>query len=78
VATARQEEVHRCKAYIETVEAKLRVHGEYIAQLETSLSDAQVRALTPINLTMWGCRSGTGGVFFRFYLACFLASWDVD
>jgi hypothetical protein len=43
-AAARGEEVQRCKAYIETVEAKLRVHGEYISQLETSLSDAQVRA----------------------------------
>jgi hypothetical protein len=51
VAAARQEEVHRCKAYIETVEAKLRVHGEYIAQLETSLSDAQVRGLKPKNPT---------------------------
>jgi hypothetical protein len=46
-AAARQEEVQRCKAYIETVEAKLRVHGEYISQLETSLSDAQVR-LAPL------------------------------
>jgi len=43
-ANARQEEVTRCKAYIETVEAKLRVHGEYIGQLESSLSDAQVGA----------------------------------
>lgn len=44
-ANARQEEVTRCKAYIETVEAKLRVHGEYIGQLESSLSDAQVGPL---------------------------------
>lgn len=41
-AAARQEEVQRCKAYIDTVEAKLRVHSEYIERLETSLSDAQV------------------------------------
>lgn len=51
-AAARQEEVTRCKAYIETVEAKLRVHGEYIGQLETSLSDAQVSCLLAFFLSL--------------------------
>ena len=78
-AAARGEEVHRCKAYIETVEAKLRVHGEYIAQLETSLSDAQVRALTPEHLTMWSCRSGAvAPLAAPFDSACILASWEAD
>lgn len=64
--------MHRCKAYIETVEAKLRVHGEYIAQLETSLSDAQVRVPKPKNPTQCGA-AGQVRAAFRFHFACFLA-----
>ena len=41
-AAARQEEVTRCKAYIETLEAKLRIHSEYIGQLEAGLAAEQV------------------------------------
>ncbi len=33
-AAERGEDVGRCNKYIETVEARLRIHSEYIGQLE--------------------------------------------